>query len=248
MAERSDITVDWGVSPRIITVAAPSVEVSIQDLHDTLNSNTLPAGMSDDSLNNMDDEPIISSAGKEDLGGGQQVGVTSTLLNAQVAFEARTAELETGAVTTAGILELNDTNALFQTNLVTRGKLVYNITDGSQGTVAKVISETQLIVDGLTGGTTNQFTLTDDYVIYDVVQCNISGGNLVAVDDVDAELDPVFPTFGTQVVKTSSSSATLLNGAPEDVWGFLLTTTFPEGSAGERLQQLLSTANFMALK
>jgi len=241
MAERSDITVDWGVSPRIITVAAPSVVVTIQDLHDTLNSNTLQAGMSDDSLGNMDDDPIIASAGKESLGAGVQVGISSTLLDAQLAFEARTTELQEGAVTTAGVLVLNDSNALFQTNLVARGDLVYNITDSSQATVTKVISETQLQVDGLTGGTDDDFDVADVYVIYDVVQCNIVGGNLVAVDSLEAELDPVFTTFGTQVVRTSSSSATLLNADPQDVWNYLLSNSFPAGST------VLTTGNFLAL-
>ena len=36
MSFRADITIDWSLSPRIITVAAPSVEVSMQDLYDTL--------------------------------------------------------------------------------------------------------------------------------------------------------------------------------------------------------------------
>jgi len=82
MAFRGDITVDWSVSPRIITVASPSTEIVIQDLHDTLR--TLEAQSS-----GMDEAPIISSAGKESLGGGVAVGLTSTLLNAQLAFEAR---------------------------------------------------------------------------------------------------------------------------------------------------------------
>lgn len=41
------------------------------------------------------------------------------------------------------------------------------------------------------------------------VQCNISGGNLVAIDSVGADMDPIQTTAYTQIVKTSSSSATL---------------------------------------
>jgi hypothetical protein len=41
---------------------------------------------------------------------------------------------------------------------------------------------------------------------------------------------------------------TALAGTPQDVWENIITATFPDGSAGERLQQLLSTANFLALK
>jgi len=41
------------------------------------------------------------------------------------------------------------------------------------------------------------------------VQCNISGGNLVAVDVNGDDMDPIQTTDYTQIVKTSSSSATL---------------------------------------
>lgn len=82
MAVRDDIKVNWAVSPRIVTVLAPSTEVTIQDLHDTLTDlEDEPRGMAEDQ--------IISSAGKEALGGGVFVGLTATLLNAQIAFEAR---------------------------------------------------------------------------------------------------------------------------------------------------------------
>ena len=39
-----------------------------------------------------------------------------------------------------------------------------------------------------------------------------------------------------------------LAAVPLDVWEYIVTGTFPSGSAGERLQQLLSTGNFLALK
>jgi len=82
MAVRDDIRVNWALSPRIITILAPSTEVTIQDLHDT--------------LTDLEDEPpalaydqIISTSGDEPLGSGVYVGLTATLLNAQIAFEAR---------------------------------------------------------------------------------------------------------------------------------------------------------------
>jgi hypothetical protein len=128
MSFRADITVNWGVSPRIITVASPSVEVTMQDLYDTLR--TLEAQQVA-----TDDPPIVSGAGKENLGGGVKVGLTITLLNARLAFEARSGPSYT--------------------------------------------------------------------------QCNISGGNLVAVDDLGADINPVEPTAFTQIVLANSSSATL---------------------------------------
>ena len=36
MAFRTDISIDWTTSPRIITLAAPSTEITIQELYDTL--------------------------------------------------------------------------------------------------------------------------------------------------------------------------------------------------------------------
>ena len=128
MAIRNDLTIDWEVSPRIILVDAPSIEISMQDLLDTLrDAEALPQ--------NMDDDPIVSAAGKENLGGGVYVGLTVTLLNAVLGFEAR-------------------------------------------------------------GGPTWE-------------QCNISGGNLVAVDSNGQTISPVYPTMYTHVVMTASSSATL---------------------------------------
>jgi hypothetical protein len=78
---------------------------------------------------------LIDAAGKEPLGGGVSVGVTATLQNAVVAFEARPGP--------------------------------------------------------------------------SWVLCTISGGNLVAVDDVGGEIDPRSPTAFTTIDRTASSSATL---------------------------------------
>lgn len=82
MAIRSDITVDWTASPRIVTVASPSAEVTMQDLYDTLRS--LESYQS-----SMDDDSIVDAGGLEELGGGVKVGLTITLKNALLAFEAR---------------------------------------------------------------------------------------------------------------------------------------------------------------
>lgn len=128
MAIRTDFTYDMESSPRIITVAAPSTEVTIQDLHDTIVS-------FEDSIEGGQYPRLIQSSGKEDLGGGVLVGVTSTLQNAKLAFEAR-------------------------------GGPAYT-------------------------------------------QCRVSGGNIVAVDDVGATIPAIEPTAFTQVIIANSSSATL---------------------------------------
>jgi len=82
MTIRTDVTVDWSVSPRLITIASPSVEITIQDLVDTCRD-------LEDEMYNLAYDRLISAAGKEPLGGGVSVGITATLNNAQLSFEAR---------------------------------------------------------------------------------------------------------------------------------------------------------------
>lgn len=128
MAILTEITIDWNLSPRIITVNDTLTEVTCQDLYDTCRFLEATSAA-------MDDKTIITGAGKEELGGGTSVGLTITLLDALLAFEARTGPSYT--------------------------------------------------------------------------QCNVSGGNLVAVDGVGAYFTtPIHPTAFTQVVVTASSSAT----------------------------------------
>lgn len=82
MTIRTDVTIDWESSPRILLVAAPSVEITIQDLYDTCRYfEDTPDGFAYDFL--------IDAGGKEPLGGTDFVGITATLNNALVAFEAR---------------------------------------------------------------------------------------------------------------------------------------------------------------
>jgi len=82
MSARADITIDWNVSPRVMTVADPSVALLTQDLHDT-------ARVLEQSERGMTEDSIINSAGKEDLGGGLFVGITTTLQDTVVGFAAR---------------------------------------------------------------------------------------------------------------------------------------------------------------
>lgn len=208
MAVRDDITVRWDLSPRIVFVAAPSTNVTIQDLYDT--------------LRDLEDEPpemiypsIISAAGKEDLGGGVSVGLTATLQNAVLAFEGRKLGTSSGTVTTADATGrvLTDSAATFITDGVVPGAWVVNQATGASATVLTVDSETQLTTDILEDGTDNEFGLGDDYKIWVETQCRVDGGNLVAVDENQNTISPILPTAGTQVVLTSSSSATLTDRA-----------------------------------
>ena len=97
MTIRADVTVNWSVSPRIITVDSPSTEITIQDLYDTLMS-------LESQFDAIDEDHIIDAAGKEALGGGTTVGLTATLLNALLAFEARTGPTYTQCSVSGGNL------------------------------------------------------------------------------------------------------------------------------------------------
>ena len=210
MAERTDITVLWGEPIRLIEVAAGSNELTNQDLHDTLNSNTKQASVADDSLENMDDEDIIASSGKQDLGGGVLVGISSTLDQAQVLFQA-TDPITTGTVTTgdtAGVL-LTDTGADYVADGVKRGDWIVNFTDQSVTEILELIDLNNLRTRGLRNGTDNQFDMSDAYKIWPVEEAVLGGGNTNAIDSIGDPISPTFPTFGRSFSRTSSSSATL---------------------------------------
>lgn len=204
MAILSGIDVLWYLSPRVILVRAPRTEIIVQDLHDTLREVECRQ-------NNLIYDHLISTAGKEPLGGGVTVGLTSTLNNAILAFEARKTSVSSGLVTTtdsAGVY-LIDSNASFIADGVKVGAYIVNETDQSTCTVLNIIDGYTLLTDVLGDGYTNTFTFGDDYKIWNVTQCTVSGGNLVAKDSGGNDISPILPTVGTQVRTTASSSATL---------------------------------------
>lgn len=161
MSIRNDLVVDWEVSPRVITVLLPSTEITVQDLHDSCRFLEAESAA-------MDDPKLIDSSGLEQLDTSTKVGLTSTLQNALVAFEAR---------------------------------------------------------------------FGPEYI-----QCNISGGNVVAIDNVGVYYKtPVYPTAFTQVVVTASSSATIQtqddirystyqNAANLDITSDNVGTDYPSGN------------------
>jgi hypothetical protein len=169
MAIRYDVAIDWSASPRLLTVASPSTEITVQEIVDTCR-------FLEDSSPGENYEYLIDAAGKEPLGGDVYVGITATLNNAYIAFEAR-----------AG----------------------------------------------------------PDWIL-----CIISGGNLVAEDDVGAELDPRYPTAFTTVDRTASSSATLTEqsaiqyasfggGVTIDIIRGVPGTEFPIGTQEEPVDNLV---------
>jgi len=200
----SEISVDYSVSPRRIVVASPVTELTVQDQHDSIRSiEDSPASMAQDRL--------IESAGKEDLGGGTLVGITSQLQNAQIEFEDRTTPASVGTATSVDATGtvLVDTAATFITDGLERGSLIVNFTDQSVAAIITVDSETQVTHKKLASGVNNDWTVSDTYKIWKIVQVEVSGGNTTAINPSNASIPAVVPTAFTQIVRTSSASATL---------------------------------------
>jgi hypothetical protein len=202
---RTDVDVNFELDPRLaeISLGAGQDEISVQDSHDTLT--TLQ-----DSVTGSEYPELVTTAGGEALGGGTSVGLTTTLDNVQYAPAATSPRCSGTATSTDPLgITLTDTGATFQTDLVQRGDWVINFTDQSVSEVLSVTSETELVTRGLRNGTANTFTSSDAYKVWEVAEFQLSGGNFVAVDEFDAEINPLFTTFGRFATRTSSSSATL---------------------------------------
>lgn len=160
-------------------------------------------------------------------------------------FESRKTVLSSGTVTTAnsaGML-LIDSGADFISDGVEIGDRVINATDGSVAAIIGIWSSTELQVDYLGGGIDNQFDISDSYVIWDTVICEVYGGNLVAVDDLGASMEALLPSIGTYAKVAAASSGTLVDsgggltvGAIVDgVWDEANASHLTPGSTGESL-------------
>lgn len=216
MAVRNDITVDWNVSPRIVTVAAPSADLSMQDLVDTLR-------VIEDDFRGMSERSLLEAFGKQPLGGSVSVGITVGLLDAQLEFEARTTPAVTGTISTASSTQVIDNGADFTGDGVRRGDVVINFTDGSVADVLDVIDGNTLNVRNIAGGAENDYDIGDSYKLYQIAAVTSLGGNLTAKDSIGADIEPVLPTFATRMTRALSSDATIVDEATNttriaDLW------------------------------
>lgn len=82
MAFLPEVSIDWTVSPRIITIAEPTTSVTIQDLSDTIRT------LEGNRIWAMIYPYILDSEGKFDLG-TKLTGISLRLIDAKIAFEAR---------------------------------------------------------------------------------------------------------------------------------------------------------------
>lgn len=228
MAKRNDIYVDLSVSPRIVWIEDTSAEITVQDNHDTLRNIEVEP-------QNMDDLILVQTAGGEDLGGSVLVGLTSTLQNAQIAFEERTTSKSEGTATSADPtgFYLTDISADFVADGIERGATIINFTDKSACTVIQIMSANQLRCTKLKDGSDNQWEIGDAYKIWNTVQCDITGGNIVAVDTGGTPISSVFPTAFTQVVRTSSASATIAQLEIENIQRLIETQRSSHTAMGD---------------
>lgn len=194
-------TVDWLQSPRIITIPEGVSAVTAQDQVDTVRK-------LEDTFRGMSEAHLLDAEGKA---GGGVTGIVIVLQNAEYAFAARSTVQETGAVTTADTFgrTLIDSTALFVTNGVARGDIIINNTDGSHSTVLTVVSETELIGLPLIGGVDNRWDSADAYQIFEFTDVSLTGGDVFAVDEFDAPINPILNTFGigTSTIEQSTSPA-----------------------------------------
>lgn len=234
MTIRTDITVLQELDPRIADVGASSESVSVQDSHDTL-------ATIQDSYPGSQYPNLVSTAGKEDLGGGVLVGLTQSLLNVQYAPGSTSPRSSGTASATDGTgVTLTDGAADFVADGVVRGDWVINFTDQSVSEVLTVTT-TAITTRGLRNGTANSFTSGDAYKVWEVKEFVLEGGNFVAADSANTAINPAFTTFGRFITRTSSSSATLQEqadleyssfngGVTIDVVSGTSGTAFPTGT------------------
>ena len=201
------------LSPRIVEILSPTVEASVQEIVDAIRAY-------EDTVIGQHYDFIISASGKEDLDGGVFVGITAQLQNAQIAFQQRGIFDSSGTVTTvdpSGEI-LIDSAGSFITDGIQPGDSVINKTDNSMSTVIRVDSEIQLTHFALEGGTDNDWDSADAYLVWNKIKCEVVGGNLVAIDDVGGKIDAILPTALTFVLKSSASSATIVEVGGGQVW------------------------------
>jgi hypothetical protein len=210
---RNDVHIEWWRSPRIIMIESPSTTISVQDLVDTCRT-------FEDDIESLDDGALIDATGKQVLSGAIRVGITTTLLDAQVAFESRTLNISVGTATSLSVTDglpgviLTDSSATFISDGVTVGNTVLNFNDKSIACVIEVISETQIKHYPLQNGTLNTWSIGDSYQIFPSVACTITGGNVVAVDALGNPIPALSnTTFVNTTLELSTSASIAVSGS-----------------------------------
>lgn len=241
-----DVEQDYSADPRVTVITNARTRFDAQDMVDTIRK-------VEDGFRGMSESKLINASGKEDLGGGVQVGITYQFQNNQAQFEDRQTPVETGTITTGSVAEIGgkiqviDAAADFVTALVKRGSFIINWDDRSIVSVHAVVDLNTLQVKVPTSGLTNDYDIGENYSVFNVTPVFLGGGNATAVDSVPASIEPAIPSVGTYLTLEKSSSATLLGG--NSAWDELLVDHVIVGSFGEWVgKRLLTVKKFLGLK
>jgi len=137
MAIRTDIQINWALSPRQITVDAPSIELTMQDLLDTLR-------YEESRDTNIDNPSIVEGSGKVILDtDGNAVGLTVQLIDATVGFETRPGPNWIECALSGGNLSGLESDGVTVTVVVTHNNPYININKTSS--VSATLSENKAI-------------------------------------------------------------------------------------------------------
>jgi len=177
MTIRTDVTVDWSTSPRVIEVAAPSTEITIQDLHDTCK-------YFEDTLEGMCHPHLVESAGKEFLGGTTYVGITATLQNAVLQFEARGGPTWTLCSISGGNLVAVDSGGSI---IDPRNPTAYVSVDRTASASATLQEQAALQYSSYNGGVTVDANSSNSGVEYPIGTNQAPVNNLSDALDIAAE-------------------------------------------------------------
>jgi hypothetical protein len=238
MAKISGSDILWFTSPRVFRIPQGTDEAVVFDIYDTVRDE-------EDEPKNLVYPELISIGGGEVLDSVTNVGFTITLDNGQIIFDEEPVPSSEGTVTnpdTNGLF-LEDNTATFQTDGVVIGYWIINFRSRAVGTVLQVLSETRIqLLNGLSQGVAdNEWQNGDPYRIWPIITKEVSGGNAVSVDTLGDPINVVVPSFGTQVNRTSASSATNQNsldieyasfngGVSVDLTSIFSGTDFPVGT------------------
>jgi|GEM_PF-2758973 len=143
MSFRSDISIDWGVSPRIITVASPSTSLTVQDLVDTLfhleyRQENLRYPSIYAAAGEEESATKEGTEGKKQIGTGRFTGIVCVLDNALLEFEARAGPSWVNCYVTDGDIVAYDAAASLQPSPI-QGSAYVNVhyqADTSPGLVS----------------------------------------------------------------------------------------------------------------
>jgi len=142
MTIRTDISFDWEVSPRQVTVNAPSTEFTMQDILDTLRYNEAL-------IQNMDNQAMVEGNGKVVLDDqGNATGLTVQLINTTIGFEIRSGPAWIECYLSGGNLSGLEADKSTVTTQVTHNNPYVNIN--------KTLSVSATISEGGSGGLTTE--------------------------------------------------------------------------------------------